>query len=123
MTTEVKAAPAAMTHEEWIAEGTRRFGADQLQWKFVCPCCKVVISVQDYKDAGAPESAVAFNCVGRYGYRDCYRPFSLDYSGDVKQPCDYTGGGLFRLNPLLVTFPDDKELRVFAFAPAEVGGA
>lgn len=43
-----------MTRDEWSAEGRKRFGDDQMQWRFVCPACGHVASVQDYKDAGAP---------------------------------------------------------------------
>lgn len=55
-----------MTHAEWLAEATRRFGDDPMAWKFVCPSCGHIASVQDWKDAGAPEGAVAFSCIGRY---------------------------------------------------------
>ena len=39
--------------EEWKAEATRRFGPDMLKWRFRCPMCGHVASVQDFKDAGA----------------------------------------------------------------------
>ena len=37
--------------EEWKAEATRRFGPDMLKWRFRCPMCGHVASVQDFKDA------------------------------------------------------------------------
>ena len=49
------------TFEEWNAEGARRFGADQMKWRFVCPACGHVAAVQDWKDAGAPVEAAAFS--------------------------------------------------------------
>ena len=96
-----------MTQQEWIAEGRRRFGDDQLKWKFVCPTCKHVAAVEDWNKAGAPKGAVAFSCVGRW----------MDTARDAfaktgKGPCNYAGGGLFMLNPVNV---DDHLL--FDFAP------
>lgn len=96
-----------MTKAEWEAEGRRRFGDDMRQWRFVCPSCGHVASVQDWFDAGATEGQVAFSCVGRYlgnAKEMCQRP----------GPCNYAGGGLFRLNPQDV----DGE-GFFAFAEPE----
>ena len=64
-----------LTHAEWLAEGKRRFGEDFNKWRFVCPVCGFVQSVQDYKDAGAPQDAVAFSCVGRWR-KEVYPPKS-----------------------------------------------
>lgn len=104
-----------MTHAEWLAEATRRFGDDPMAWKFVCPSCGHIASVQDWKDAGAPEGAVAFSCIGRYsddGEDAANKAFK--HGGG---PCNYTGGGLFKLNPVAVNFGDGDEPRqTFAFA-------
>lgn len=102
-----------MTHDEWTAEAVRRFGDDYMRWRFVCPSCGHVASVQDWKDAGAPESAVAFSCVGRWAGGDPEKTF-------MKQggPCNYAGGGLIRLNPVVVESEGGKVTRVFAFAEA-----
>jgi len=81
---------------DWRAEGRRRFGPEQLKWRFVCPACGYVASTKEYKDAGAPDTAVAFSCVGRWsGAR------RLAF-GKGSGPCDYAGGGLLRLNPVHV---------------------
>lgn len=100
-----------VTHEEWLAEAKKRFGDDPLKWRFVCPVCKHVASAQDWKDAGADEGAVAFSCVGRWkkGSRDALR-------GEGDGPCNYAGGGLFRLNPVHVMMPDGTEHQAFEFA-------
>lgn len=100
-----------MTREEWYAEGRRRFGDDVMKWKFVCPACGHVASVQDYKDAGAPEGAVAFSCIGRY-LPNAKQAFSPKGPG----PCTYAGGGLFRLNPVKL---EGRKDGVFAFADPE----
>lgn len=60
--------------------------------------------MQEWQEAGAPENAVAFSCVGRW--RD-----------DVD--CDYAGGGLFKLNPVVVTQEDGSTTQAFAFAGSE----
>ena len=95
-----------MTEQDWREQGAALFGADLMQWRFVCPVCGFIASVQDYRDAGAPEGAVAFSCIGRWreGSRDAF-------NGKGAGPCNYTGGGLLRLNPV-----DVDGRKVFAFA-------
>lgn len=107
-----------LTHAEWHADGVRRFGPDQMKWKFVCPACNFVQSVTDYKKAGAEQEVVGFSCVGRYieGSREAF--------GDKKNslrkgPCNYAGGGLFRINPVAITFPDGHTGNFFDFAEAD----
>jgi hypothetical protein len=86
-----------LTKEEWIREGREKFGNDQMQWRFVCPVCGHVASVQDYLDAKAPEGMIAFSCIGRLlgAAREAF-------GGKGTGPCNYAGGGLFRLNPCIV---------------------
>lgn len=105
-----------MAHAEWVAEGTRRFGADHMKWRFVCPSCGHVASVQDWKDAGASEGEVAFSCVGRHTGAGGELAFRKQGG-----PCNYAGGGLFRLNPVMVLTPDGVR-PCFAFAPPEGSG-
>ena len=93
-----------MSHDEWQAKGEQLFGTDIMRWKFICPSCGHIASVQDWKDAGAPEGAVAFSCVGRYLPR-CSDAFTYGVG-----PCNYAGGGLFGLNPI-----DVDGRRTFAF--------
>ena len=106
------------TLAEWRAKAAELFGADFMKWKFACPVCEHVASVQDWKDAGAPVNAAAFSCVGRWA-----GPNPEVSKGDIwpnglpgKGPCNYAGGGLFGLNPVSVIDPDGIELRAFAFA-------
>ena len=96
----------------WHDEGHRRFGRDQMAWRFVCPACGHVTKVDDYKKAGAPESAIAFSCVGRWtdGAREAFSKGA--------GPCTYAGGGLFGLNPITVV-DGGKEHRMFAFDEAD----
>lgn len=99
-----------MTHEEWLAEGERRFGADVANWRFVCPACGHVAAAADWKRAGASQGEVAFSCVGRR------LPTCRDAFGEGPGPCNYAGGGLFQLNPVHVELAPGRALRVFAFA-------
>lgn len=100
-----------ITYEEWKTEGARRFGEDAMSWRFACPACGHVACVGDWKQAGAPESAVAYSCVGRWTGAADDKTF-----GKTGGPCQYAGGGLFRLNPVKVTTSDGNEHAVFEFA-------
>ena len=42
----------------------------------------------------------------------------LDTVMGTGQPCNYSGGDLFRLNPVTVVFPDGEKHQVFEFAEA-----
>jgi len=101
-----------MTHSQWLAYGSELFGDDIYQWRFVCPSCGYIARVQEWIDAGAPKSTIAFSCVGRW-HKTARPAFG---SPDLPGPCDYAGGGLFRLNPVRVTHPDGKTTDAFAFA-------
>lgn len=105
-------AQTEMTFNAWRTEGERRFGPDRNLWRFVCPACGHVASWADWKAVGAPEGAEGFACVGRWtqGSR------SAMYANGPG-PCDYTGGGLFQLNPVLVQ-KDGESTTFFAFAEA-----
>ena len=99
-----------LTHAEWLAEACLKFGADAKAWKFVCPSCGHVASVQDWKDAGAPEGGVAFSCVGRYTGAGGEKAFK--HAGG---PCNYTSGGLFNISPVTVIYEGGQQ-SVFEFA-------
>ena len=103
-----------LTHAEWKKEAVALFGADPLKWRFVCPLCGHVASVQDYRDAGAEEGLVAFSCIGRALGSDKHLG---DKSGG---PCNYAGAELFRLNPVTVVFEDGTKSEFFEFDKAEV---
>jgi hypothetical protein len=96
-----------LTKAEWEAEGERRFGPDRMKWRFVCPVCKHVATPEDWMKSGAPDAAIAFSCVGRW-IEGAQKAFESNKAG----PCNYAGGGLFRLNPVKV----DGEYGYFEFA-------
>lgn len=103
-----------VTEQEWRAEGTRLFGPDQMKWRFVCPVCGHIASAQDWVGAGAPAGSIGFACIGRW--------LGATSSFDGTTPCNYTGGGLFRLNPVTVVGDEGPGSTMFEFAPVE-GGA
>lgn len=43
------------SYEDWTADGVRLFGGNMMQWRFVCPACGHVASVEDWARAGLPE--------------------------------------------------------------------
>jgi len=96
-----------MTMEQWHAEGERLFGPDEMKWRFACPACGHVASVEDWMKSGAKESHVAFSCVGRF--TDNPREAFAKGPG----PCNYAGGGLIGLNPVEI---EGRKGRYFAFA-------
>lgn len=107
-------APARIrwTFDEWRTEGVKRFGPEEMAWRFVCPACGHVQTAGDfrpYKAQGATGETVRFNCIGRYlGHR-------REAFGSGPGPCNYTSGGLFDLRPWVVAVPGG-EVRTFAFA-------
>ena len=105
-----------VTYEEWRKEAIELFGPDLNKWKFVCPVCGLVASVEDYKKAGAPVDAVGFSCIGRWmdNPRDAF-------GEEGPGPCNYAGGGFFRLNPVTVKTNDGKETQAFEFARGDNG--
>jgi len=101
-----------ITHAEWIAEAERKFGKDAMKWAFKCPSCGHVMTVADYKAAGATEGQVGFNCIGRHaGGEDVVEIFEKDKG----QGCNYTQGGFFTLAPVIVEH-DGVDSPVFEFA-------
>jgi hypothetical protein len=96
MSTEVR----TITVEEWEAEGAQLFGENIKEWKFKCPVCGHVATPNDWRAARAPFGAIAFSCLGRW---------------KKGVGCDYAGGGLFRLNPVMVKYPEG-EVGCFEFA-------
>ena len=92
-------------YDYWIKEGTMKFGENTNNWKFVCPSCGMISQSSDWKN----EAQIAFSCVGRQA-QDPGEIFSKT------QPCNYAGGGLFRLNPVHVKLENGNIRETFEFA-------
>lgn len=101
-----------LTHAEWLAEAVRRFGKDPKGWRFVCPSCGYVASGREWIDRDAPDM-VAFSCVGRLVGN------GKEMGDKTGGPCNYAGGGLFRLNPQAIKMDDGEVSHAFAFAFAD----
>ncbi len=109
-----KSQQPTLARAEWFDAAIDRYGNDAESWKFRCPSCGHVASVKDWKDAKAPEGAVGFSCVGRYLQKleDGEQAAFKNKGG----PCNYAGGGLFKLNPITVVAEDGAEHAMFDFA-------
>lgn len=104
----------SLTRAEWEQAGRQRYGTDMMQWRFRCPSCGHVASPADWHAAEAPEGAIAFACVGRWTGTKV-EAFNKRGEG----PCHYTGGGLFKLSPIIVEDGDAKH-QLFDFEDALV---
>lgn len=89
------------TLDQWKKLGEEKYGKNQYNWKFKCPACGYIATPQDYIEAGAPD-AIAFSCIGRF--KGIAQSGIFPKDGKIKKgiPCDYAGGGLFKLNPINV---------------------
>ena len=98
-----------INYEQWLAEAETRYPDNNIV--FVCPVCGHRQSVADYKLFNAPRGAWGFSCIGRFidGSRRAF-------GGKGTGPCDYTGGGLFAVNPIHVILEDGNIHSVFDFA-------
>jgi hypothetical protein len=104
------ALPKLIAYDEWAAEGRKRFGPDENNWRFICPSCGHIASVWEWRVTGATGAEIAFSCIGRRLGADGTHTFKLKGG-----PCNYAGGGLIRLNPVGVMFPDGAIRPTFSF--------
>ena len=115
--TETESEYKTLTEDEFKAEGTRRFGEDEFQWKFRCPICGNIQSAEDfrkYKNVGAKPGSAYQECIGRY-LPDSFRAFGTNKKGAKKSPCDYASYGLFNIGNR-VKLANGEEVIAFPFA-------
>lgn len=103
------------TLKEWLDEGKKIFGEDFKQWKFKCPACGRVSSIQDFLDAGADANDAYQECIGRVngkGNKD---------GKDEGFGCNWVAYGFFGTLGKGRTVINDngKEIEVFEFATKE----
>lgn len=93
------------TLEAWQNEMKERFPHGKDTVAFVCPRCKNVATIADFKAAGLSENDAPQQCLFR--------------STDRKR-CDWAAYGLFR-GPRIIVMPEDgREVPVFEFAPVQI---
>jgi len=94
-----------LVYKEWIEKAKELFGKDSYNWKFKCPSCGHVQSINSMLKhtpslkADDIVNMVFFNCEGRY---------------NEKYGCDWTLGGLFQIHKVEVNF-NGKICRAFEF--------
>lgn len=96
---------------DWRQHASTLFGTDQKNWRFICPSCHHIATVQEWQEAGGGDAA-GFSCIGRWTNAGSDKAFKK--SGG---PCNYAGGGLFKLNPVEVKMQEGQTELVFQFAP------
>ena len=116
-----------MTQDEFTAEAKRRFGDSPRGWKFVCPMCGTVQSIQQLLDAviaagGKKDDVhgyIGYSCIGRFtGQRDA--GISAKNRGEKwDQGCNWTLGGLLHCHELEVVLPDGSRRPTFELAEIE----
>lgn len=104
-----------ITQKDWMDEGRQLFGEDVKQWKFVCPMCGRIASVQDFLDAGADANDAFQECIGRHTGKGS--PQEGDSSG-----CNWAAYGFFGTagKGRKVIAEDGHEVEVFQFATPDI---
>lgn len=101
------------TLEEWQEEAKKLFGEDPRQWKFKCPACGHVSSVQDFLDAGGETNDAYQMCIGRVNGKGENGMKGIDKGFG----CNWAAFGLFgNLGKGRTVVVDGKETDVFDFA-------
>lgn len=105
------------TVEEWLKEGEELFGKNKWDWKFKCPACSHVASIQDFKDAGSddPANDAYQKCIGRVNGKGTKNQTDLGHG------CNWAAYGLFGTVGKGRTIISDSgsEVEVFDFAIEE----
>jgi hypothetical protein len=98
--------PQTMTEAEWNALGEKLFGSDLTKWRFRCPHCNNVMSLEKARAMSADKVAklragkwsLEQECIGRY----------------VDEACNWCAYGLFS-GPFYVTRDSGAKTPVFGF--------
>ncbi len=97
--------PKKITWKQWNEEGKKLFGADKRKWKFVCPSCGHIQSVESMiknnpklseKDL---EGQFCFSCEGRH---------------TEGRGCDWTLGGFLQIQTVTIVH-EGEDHPVFDF--------
>lgn len=97
-------------HADWTEEAKKRYGSFE-DIKFRCPICGYSATVKDYQAANSTEGMIGFSCIGRLiGAK------RQAFGGNGEGPCDYAGGGFFKMNPIQLTKNGKPLEEIFDFA-------
>lgn len=112
-----------LTEPEWNALGESLFGSDRMNWVFVCPVCKTPQSANDYKNNGVDlkkhVGMIGFSCIGRVLPAEKRQEGIMNPRKKDGTPCNYAGGGLFKLNPIAIIDVAGAEHLLFDFYRGE----
>ena len=114
-----------ITQDEFLAECKQRFGPRARDWKFVCPACGTVQSVEQLADAviasgGTKDDVhgyIAFSCIGRFTKQGDAGISAKNKGKPWDKGCNWTLGGLLRIHTLEVLI-DGKARPTFELAEA-----
>jgi hypothetical protein len=107
-----------------VHEAFRAQGVDQNDNAVICPICGTIQSMNSLVRAGADSDKVhrfiGFSCEGRFSNAGPWVG-EKDKSKKARdrrtvRGCDWTLGGLFKLNRLTITYPDGTEAPSFEIA-------
>lgn len=92
-----------LLYADWLKEGARLYGPDMLDWRVMCPCCRHVQALKEFREHGINEDYALANCASHFGI-----------GGDPD--CKYTSDGRFDADGVYVLRPDYVPVYVFVFA-------
>lgn len=114
-----------MTQQEFLAEAKRRFGEDPKKWKFVCPACGTIQSVQQLLDAlinvgfkkDDVHGYIGYSCIGRFTKAGDVGISAKHLKRPWNKGCNWTLGGLLQIHTLEIVMEDNGNRRpCFEFA-------
>ena len=116
-----------MTQNEFLAEAKRRFGDSPRGWKFVCPMCGTIQSVQQLLDAviaagGKKDDVhdyIGFSCIGRFTKAGDAGISAHGRGEKWDKGCNWTLGGLLQCHTFEVIMEDGKARPTFELADVE----
>lgn len=115
-----------ITQQEFFDEANRRFGPKVHDWKFVCPACGTVQSVQQLLDAvlasgGTKDDVhgyIGFSCIGRFTRQGDAGIAAKNRGETWDKGCNWTLGGFLQMHSLEVVLEDGHKCPTFELAEA-----
>lgn len=115
-----------LTQAELVAEATARFGADPLNWAFLCPSCGDVADGRDFSEALAAhprdrkgEPVIASDLVGQECIGRALGALEKGRGKYTGRGCDWVAYGLFS-GPWEIAMPNGRTASAFPLAATPV---